>query len=254
MSGELVQYRNKLQLAGGGTGVQNTIVAVIGRKGTGKSTLTAEILKRCDREFIFDTAGDHTWVPDRFNSLDEAWVYIFDCSADPRPFIGSYTPESDDEDSLQTDFAEICRAVWESGNLTFVVEELPMLSSPQWAPPRFDRIVRLGRHRAINVLYTGQRASECPRRVTAATDVFVLFHTSEPADLDRIAERCGPETADLVSKLGDHEFLVYDVRSRSLVIVDPGWYDSVLKPTSQWTPAVGGKSGRSAFWSLDDGE
>lgn len=241
-------------LSGGGTDEQNKIVGVIGRKGTGKTTLTAEILKRCDREFIFNTAGDHHWVPDQFTNLDEAYVYIFDRSADPRPFIGSYTPESDDEDGLQSDFAEICKAVWESGNLTFVVEELPMLSAPQWAPPRFDRIVRLGRHRAINVVYTGQRASECPRRVTAATDVFILFHTSEPADLERIAERCGPEIAQLVSTLGDHEFIVFDVKSKQLVLVDAQWYDSVLKPTSHWTPAIGGRSGRPALWSMDDAE
>jgi hypothetical protein len=251
---EALQYRNKLILTDHGPEIQNVILGIIGRKGTGKSTLTKEILQHGEREFIFDTAGDHTWVPDRFTEIDQAYQYIFDQASSPAPFIGSFVPEGDDDETLQRDFSEISTAIWESGNVTYVVEELPMLSNPQWAPPRFNRILRLGRHRAINIAYTGQRASEVPRRATGATDVFVLFHTSEPTDLDRIAERCGPETAAIVRKLAEHEFVVYDVRSRSLILVDNRWYDCVLNSPEAWTPAVGGKHGRPALWSLDDGE
>jgi hypothetical protein len=246
-----IQFRNKLAFTRRGPELQNRIVAVAGRKGSGKSTLTREILQHSRRLFVFDTMGEHLWVPDPFHNLDEAWVYIAMHGGDPAPFIGSFISEDAREDALETNFGEICRAVYESGNMTFAVEELPMLSSPNYVPPAFDALIRLGRHRCVNILYTGQRLSECPRRVTAATDVFILFSHTEPRDLDAIAERCSPEVANFVSALGEHEFLVFDVSTRSLIMVDTQWYDYVLNENSRWTPAVGGKSGRSALWSLD---
>jgi hypothetical protein len=248
----MTEFRNKLVLTNRGPELRNRVIGIAGRKGSGKSALTREILKHCMREFVFDTMGEHTWVPEKFNSLDEAWVYIAMHGGDPQPFQGAYVAEDAGDESLDTDFAEICTAVWESGNMTLAVEELPMLSEPNYVPPAFNRLVRLGRHRSVNILYTGQRLSECPRRVTAATDIFALFHTSEPGDLDRIAERCGPETAEVVSHLGDHEFVIYDVATRGLVLIDSKWYDFVLNVNEQWTPAIGGMHGRPALWSLDD--
>jgi hypothetical protein len=247
-------YRNKLVIEGGGTGVQNRILGIAGRKGSGKSTLNREILQHANRLFIFDTMGEHSWVPDQFKNLDEAYMYILGAGAGDENFVGSFIPEDAQKDALESSFAEISNAVYEVGNMSFAVEELPMLSTPQYNPPSYDRMIRLGRHRAINLGYTAQRLSEVPRRVTAATDIFVLFSHTEPRDLDAIAERTMPEVARQVSDLGDHEFLVYDVASRRLLIVDPEWYDCVLKIDSQWTPAVGGKNGRPALWSLDDAD
>lgn len=244
-----IQFRNKLACENRGPEIRNKIVAICGRKGSGKSTLTAEILRHCYRQFCFDTMGEHSWIPDQFRELTEAELYIFEHGPQGGEFIGSYIPESD---FLESDFQTICTAVWEVGNLTLVVEELPMLSQPNYVPARFDRIIRTGRHRSINILYTGQRLSECPRRVTAATDVFVLFSHTEPRDLDAIAERCSPDVAELVSKLGDHEFLVWDVASRSIVMVDTWWYTLVLNTDQTYTPAVGGRNGRSVLWSLEE--
>lgn len=245
------QFANKLELEGGGTGLQNRIVAVAGRKGSGKSSLTRAILQRSSRTFVFDTMGEHSWIPDQLDSLDQAWTYISVNAQEDVPFIASYTPQGTREDSLETDFAEICTAVYESGNMTLAVEELPMLSLPQYNPPAFDRLIRLGRHRSVNVLYTAQRLSEVPRRVTAATDMFILFSHTEPRDLDAIAERCTPDTAETVASLGEHEFVVYDVALRALIVVDASWYDSVLLVNQQFTPAVGRKK-RSPLWSLEN--
>ena len=249
-------YRNKLELRhSGAPELQNVILGIIGRKGTGKSTLTREILQRGNREFIFDAAGDHLWVPDQFTELDLAYQYIMDHGLRSDSFIGSYIPQNDeDEKSLISDANEIASAVWEAGNQTIVFEELPMYSAANWAPVKITKLLRLGRHHAVNIVYTGQRAAELPRRATGATDVFVLFQTSEPADLERIEERAGYETAELVRSLGEHEFVVFDAKGRCLVQLDEQWYDRVLTPAYRYTPAIGGRHGKSGRWSLDDGE
>jgi hypothetical protein len=249
---DAIAFRNKLVLASKSPELQNKIVSVAGRKGSGKSTVTRELLGRNRRLFLFDTMGEHHWIPNQFDDMAEAHSFIFEHGASGEFFQASFVPAEVHEGSLESSFGEISMAVYQAGNMTYAVEELPMLSQPNWVPPTYNTMVRLGRHRCINLLYTGQRLSECPRRVTSATDVFVLFSHTEPRDLDSIAERCGPEVAELVKQLGEHEFLVYDVATRQVLIVDSEWYDAVLSINQQWTPAIGGRNGRPALWSLDD--
>jgi hypothetical protein len=201
------------RLARGGGEQQNRIVACAGRKGSGKSRLSREILQQIRRLFMYDTMGEHRWIPDSFEEQDKAIIYLME-SYQYGEFMARYVPETDDEES---DFSEICNVVYEQGNMLFAIEEVVMLGcSPNYAPPKFKRLMRLGRHRNVDMLYTTQRLSECPRALTAATDVFILFAHSEPKDLDRIQERCGVEVARLVANFQDHEFLIWDVNQKTL--------------------------------------
>lgn len=190
---------------------QNKIVCVAGRKGSGKSTKAREILERCDRLFLFDTMGEHVWIPDRFESLTDADIFILGTPY-VDTFEASLVPEGDDPVS---EFTECCSVCYDVGNMLFAVEEVPMLDmSAGHMPRRFNKIVRLGRHRNLSLLYTAQRLAEVPRALTAATDVFVLFCHSEPRDLEAIADRCGGEIARKVQSLGDHGYLIWDVLER----------------------------------------
>lgn len=207
---------------------QNTIVCIAGRKGAGKSTKAREILQQCPRLFVFDTMGEHHWLPDRFESLHESQVYLMQ-SHTYESFQGGFIPEEDDEED---EFTTICDVVYDQGNMMFAIEEVAMLGcSPNFAPKKFKRIMRLGRHRQVDLLYTTQRFGECPRALTAATDYFILFSHFEPRDLDHISERCGPEVARKVSSFPGHEFLVWDVKQRKEVTtLDTGFMIAQLQP------------------------
>jgi hypothetical protein len=190
---------------------QNRIVGVAGRKGSGKSTKAKEILQQCNRLFIYDTMGEHRWIPDRFTDLESATMYLMESHC-YSTFMGSIVPESDDESA---EFSEICDLVYEQGNMCFAVEEVAMLDcSANYAPPKFKRIMRLGRHQNLDVLYTTQRLEECPVALRSATDVFVLLSHTDPLALEAISKRCGPEIARKVAAFGLHEFLIYDVNQR----------------------------------------
>src|SRR5260370_31949348 len=74
---------------------QNRVIACAGRKGSGKSTMAKEILPQCPRLFIYDTMGEHRWVPDTFEDLDKACIYLMESSS-YESFTGRNASESDD--------------------------------------------------------------------------------------------------------------------------------------------------------------
>ena len=216
---------------------QNMIIGVAGREGSGKSSQARKILEQCPRLFLFDSVGEHAWVPERYEQLDKAIMCLLETPYRDE-FSASLTPMGDD---LEVEFSECCDEVYNAGKMMFAIEEIPMLATASYTPDSLNRIVRLGRHKNISLLYTAQRLSETPRALTSATDLFVLFSHSEPRDLKAIAVRCGSEVAEKVRGLGNHGFLVWDVLRRRVVPVSEDWYRRLAFncPPYQWTRMKG---------------
>ena len=85
----------------------------------------------------------------------------------------------------------------------------------------FGRMVRTGRHRYIDLLWTAQRASEVSRTLTSSTDLWVFYSQTEPHDLDAIAERCGRDVAEQVAGLGLHDSFTWDTIERGIIPDSP---------------------------------
>ena len=196
------------------TDVQNRIVGIIGRKGSGKSTRVATLLKYCPRIFAWDPMGDHRHLlPDVFEGINDDLYEYFHQASQAKTFACAYIPGGD----LEDEFEEICELVYWYGRMLFCVEEAPLICKAAYLPPAFGKIVRTGRHRAIDLLWTAQRASEVSRTLTSATDLWILYSQTEPRDLDAIAARCGRDLAGRVAGLGLHDSFVYDVISREVL-------------------------------------
>lgn len=189
--------------------VQNQIIGVVGRKGSGKSTEFRRILGHCPRLFVFDTMGEHSWIPNHFFDVSDVQQFLV-WSRKQRTFAGALIPEED----LEAQFCDLADLIYDEGHMAFGIEEVPMLCTASYQPPALDRIIRLGRHRRLDVVWTAQRMAEVSRRITSATDIFVLFAHTEPRDLDAIAERCGREVAERVAHLPLHGKLVWDAVPR----------------------------------------
>jgi hypothetical protein len=200
------------------TDLQNRIVGIVGRKGSGKSTRAATLLKYCPRVFVSDPMADHSnWLPDVFEGIDEELDEYFEQASRAKTFACGYVPIND----LEREFEEICDLVYHYGRMLFCVEEAPLICKAGYMPPVFGRIVRTGRHRGLDLLYTAQRASEVSRTLTSATDMFIFYSQTEPRDLDAIAERCGREVAARVAGLGLHESFIWDVIEREIIQDSP---------------------------------
>jgi hypothetical protein len=185
-------------------GRRNVIIGCVGRRGSGKSTVLRRLLETCPRLAVLDVVGEHTWLPNQMPPAD--WERFFAWSHGRDRWAAACIPED-----LDSDVPAFARLIYERGDCVVGWEELPMYSAPGHLDPALDKIIRLGRHRRISLIWTAQRAAEVPRRVTAATDWFILFRQTEPRDLDALEERCGPGVRERIGALGAHDYLVWDV-------------------------------------------
>jgi hypothetical protein len=197
---------------------QNQIVGVVGRKGSGKSTRTATLLKYAPRIIAWDPMADHReLLPDTFDTICVELDEYFEEARALQTFACTYVPGHE----LEDEFEELCELVYDFGHMLFVVEEAPLVCKASYMPPTFGKMVRTGRHRGLDLLWTAQRASEVSRTLTSATDVWIFYYQTEPRDLDAIAERCGREIAEQVANLGLHDSFCWDVIERKVIPHSP---------------------------------
>jgi hypothetical protein len=193
------------------TEIQNRIVGLVGRKGSGKSTRLRDLLRYCPRFLVFDVMGEHA-EPDhnRFESSAKLAQFI-KWSREEQNFAGTYVPSGE----LDEEIEEVARLVYARGELCFVCEEVPLYTQAGFMPPLFGKLIRTGRHQQIDIVWTAQRAAEVPRTLTSLTDLWVLFSQTEPRDLSALADRCGRDVADRVVGLGLHDYFVWDAITHS---------------------------------------
>ncbi len=198
--------------------VQNRIIGIIGRKGSGKSTKLRELLRYCPRWVAFDPMRDHGDLAagNVFESIG-ALARFLAWSRNQPAFAGVYVPQDDPAEEIE----EASRLVYARGDLCLVCEEVPLYTQAGYVPPLFGRLIRTGRHRHLDIAWTAQRAAEVPKTLTSLTDVWVLFSQTEPKDLAALAERCGRDVADKVAALGPHEFVIWDAQARGYLQDSP---------------------------------
>jgi DNA helicase HerA-like ATPase len=165
-----------------------------------------ELLEKESRIILWDPLSEHSWCPNKITDLPRLDSFFY-WTRQREKFAARFVPMS----ALEESFDSVCDMVYRRARLAFGVEEVGDISKPNYLPDRFDHLVRLGRHRAVDILWTSQRAGEVARRLTAQTDEFIIFRHTEPRDLEAISERCGDEVEARVRQLGPHEYLVWDV-------------------------------------------
>lgn len=116
-------------------------------------------------------------------------------------------------DAVEADLAIFVTAVKHFRNIAVLIDESSYLQSPNWIAPALDDEIRVGRRREHDVYLTLHRMADCNGILLDLVSEFEFFQTKNPKSLDRIAEYCGPQVAGLVSTLGEHDFLHYDVET-----------------------------------------
>jgi energy-coupling factor transporter ATP-binding protein EcfA2 len=217
---------------------QNRIIVVAGQRGSGKSTITQTLLKPQSAILVYDPNEDdaYDWIPNTVYSLDgpkdsHSLMRYIDWLQKRREsaLAVRYVPGDEDGGSLFDDANKFCGIVWKGQNLWVVFEEIHQVvqtASPASMPPQLRKIVNRGRHKNISLISTGLRFAEIPRPITAGANLFIIFHTAEPLDVEELRRRVGVEAADEIMRLHRYKALVFDVATRSYFISDS--YGNVL--------------------------
>ena len=157
------------------------VETIVGKRGRGKTSLVAEILVRQQWDQIF----------------------IFDYCAEFGDFaIPGYC-------YVQTQgFVDFCEGVWENSRegieTLLVLDEVAMYGKFNYL---VEHILRLGRHKQIQVVTTAQRPAILPMIVRSQTDQWYFFAVSEPADVEYLSKVVQPETLQAIVNLDKFQYI-----------------------------------------------
>ena len=171
--------------------LQNLIIGIPGMKGYGKSTYLKELVEGESSLAIVDTLGEHKeWCPECPGESIREQVEML--SEPPEEFRWSFMLNPSDSES-HLDY--LCKAAYRAGGMTFVLEEADYFSSANRDCEGMELLIRYGRHRGINLVWLCRNVVEVSRRLSSQTDAFVMFRTSEPLYIEKLAKRLSPELA-----------------------------------------------------------
>lgn len=175
---------------------ENFIVTVLGRKGSGKTTLAMAMLKEHNRVVALDTMGQYSprSRDDLCVTFNAAIAALARTDARKKFVISVRLDDVED----YADILDLCYHVPRS---LIVIEEASLFCSPFNLPTCLSRLIRYGRHREISLLFIARRPSELHRDVTAQSDAVVTFAQSEPRDLQYLSAYAGRDVTREVRSL-----------------------------------------------------
>ncbi len=179
----------------------NTILAMLGRKGSGKSTLVGEIVREFGRVLIVDSMNEYG------RNVGAEVVYGFEGAVRAIARASRRTSFRISFRGLEVDEALIvARGVFTLRNVLFVLEEASLYMKAQQIPPDLAKLVRTGRHRGISQLYVAQRPSMLHLDVISQADVIVSFQQHARRDVDTLTGHLG-DMAERVRELDRFELI-----------------------------------------------
>ena len=164
--------------------MRNNIAVLAGQKGTGKTTLARELVAQAPRVVVIDPMGEYGLE----SGCSPVWGFEAACEAlldaEPRSRFRLSLRSEDTDDLL-----DLLGLAWDMPGILLTVEEATLFCGPTTLPPEISRLLRYGRHRAIDQLYVTQRIAEISRTMTALADHVITFRQTEPGDLDHLRRR-----------------------------------------------------------------
>jgi hypothetical protein len=143
---------------------QNKIIAIFGRKGSGKSTLFKAVLRRSRRLIVIDTLGEHDIGRVVYDRAD-----LLEIVTSTEYFRVCYRPLDVDD----VDWA--CYLAENIGDLTFAVDEVDNFTNSNFMSNGFRRLIHYGRHYNVSIVMASRQANRIRNDITAQADIIISF-------------------------------------------------------------------------------
>lgn len=174
---------------------QNTILAIVGRKGSGKSTLVGEIIQEQPRAVVIDTMNEFG------RNIGAEVVYGFDGAVEAIVGASRRARYRLSLRGLEHDeVLEVLEGVYTLRDMFLVLEEASAYMKAQQIPWEIAQLVRMGRHNRISQCYVAQRPTMLHLDVISQADVIVSFQQHARRDVDTLVGHLG-EVGEQVREL-----------------------------------------------------
>ena len=180
---------------------EKKITLIFGKRGSGKSYLTIQLIEKEYRIVVFDTMSEYergvVFGTEEYNQCLEFWRKVY-C----HNFRMIYRPIKPAEEIEQ-----IGELVYALGNCCFVVEEIDCYCSPYQISDNFAAIIQRGRHKNIKLIGITQRPFGIHRLLTSQAKEIYVFNTNEPRDREYLRILLGQEIDSKLDALKQYEYV-----------------------------------------------
>ena len=167
-------------------------ICVVGNQGAGKSVWSKQFSKSKSRLLVYDPMASY---PVDFTTDPEK--YLIEVANNKRAnfAFGTYLPD---------ELPLFGRAAYGAGDCLLVIEECGFIfSRGSQMEPWLSRLVFMGRHAEVSLLFVAQRAASIPISVRSQASRIITFRQTEPEDVKAITERIGRQYRDELPALPD---------------------------------------------------
>ena len=184
----------------------NRIIGIVGPTGSGKSHMAAKIMADADRAAVYQIVREDANFLHSATDIFDGDIKSFCRALGEEEFRYIYrvahgAKRVEGNKIILPDFELFIVCCFERRHMMMIIDEAHFLCSPRFIPATFWESIVTGRHMYLDIVYVTQRFSMVHHDLTANTHEFYFWQITEPADLDAIEKRCGPEIRERVSGL-----------------------------------------------------
>ncbi len=176
------------------------IEVILGKRGSGKSTLSKELMRRAGGRVVFLSPVENLKAD--FTAWEYAEIKIF-----MEKMKGGQILVVRRADIKAAEIVALTALSMpkQKFNFTLVVDEMDKYNK---STEMLD-IIHYGRHFNINLICNSRRYTDLPRLLTSQADNMYIFRTQEPRDIQYIKDYCGHSAASKIVNLKPFHYLIY---------------------------------------------
>ena len=206
--------------------MRNRIIVILGKKGTGKTTLAKWYSLKSEKPvIIIDPQDQFSDLSLIFTDIYEASTFIADRWYELRAFGGRVVVQVSDEEDVQ----EFLTWAWERlKDYLLIIDEVDLFYNQwNWSHKNIIRkFIHYGRHKEADLITTSRRPANLPKDLLSQADVLEIFRMREPRDLNYLKQFIYAEDVEeKIRNLGFYEHIHYDANADR--------YETVILPKEE---------------------
>lgn len=202
---------------------QTDLIALFGKRGSGKTTLCKSLQRAFPRVVIIDLMREYS-ADDGFvvqNLQDFARVLIALTRSrgqgQAKTFRVIFQFDLENSSDECADFDTAMHLLYQFGDCMIVIEEIHHYCRNEWLPEWLRKIILVGRHKKLGIIATSQKPATVSKTFTSQCHHWFVARMFERNDLKYFFD-CIGEQAQCLENLQQFKFLHYVPGERATIV------------------------------------